>query len=743
MATVSGIKAGKAFILIEAIDKTGRVLQLVSARIKKISADITNIGAKLIRFSALGLIPFAAGAKVFTSFDDAMRRVEARSSGTADEMEALREQAKQLGRETSYTAGQIGELQAKLAQKGFNRSQIKDMTADVVNLAKAAGEGTEEDTVLSADLISGTLRAFKMPSSEAGRLADIFTTAVNNSNFSLEGLMDSMSKAAPIASDFNMSVEETVAALASMTNLNIAASDAGTAMKTFFLRMSDPGFTEGFNKQLQDATGKTIQFRDATGNLRSPLALFQEIGEAMDGMGTATRGELLSQLFGVLQAGKAAGAVSGMTDAMDLLNKLQNESQGNAKKTADAMESGLGGAFRKLMSAVEGVGLAIGNAVSGPLMWFSSMIQPIAQRLAEWIEKNERLVSGIFFALIGLAAAGAAMIAFGVTLGAVGTAIGVVGSLISAFAAIMATKLGMVAAAVIAVGASILIFSSDTQAVIGEMVGFLGDMFGRMTQTFRTAMKGIEDAIATGNLELAWNIALKGMEVILAEVTINLLNIWTTFVSEFLKTLYVLQAELAKVFSQASGIAQTFWELLKAKTELAAGKNPLMVVKELVPKLGKISGDTADANAFIDKQALDKIAKQQAAAEAEINKRLKAADLDKAILKEQAALAAEQRKVQQETEDMFDEMLSESATQEAYGLDDLSTESAAGGNNSPMDLLGNFQKGSVEALQQAIKNMQGGEGDKMLATMGGVQSNTAEMLNLMRNGQGFQDLDDA
>ena len=158
--------------------------------------------------------------------------------GTAQSMAELRKQAQELGRSTSFTAVQVGDLQAKLAQKGFGRNAIKEMTDDVLALARAAGEGGEEDAVMSADLISGTLRAYQMEASEAGRVADVFTTAVNNSNFSLQGLLDGMAKAGPLASDFGLTLEETVATLASMTNLNITASESGVALQSFLARMS-------------------------------------------------------------------------------------------------------------------------------------------------------------------------------------------------------------------------------------------------------------------------------------------------------------------------------------------------------------------------------------------------------------------------------------------------------------------------------------------------------------------------
>ena len=115
----SGIKAGKAFVVLEVYDKTAFVLRRAARRIQGFANDIQAMGQKMLTRGLLAMTPAALSLSVFTKFDDAMKKVEARSAGTATEMSNLREQAKELGRTTSFTASQVGELQAKLAQKGL------------------------------------------------------------------------------------------------------------------------------------------------------------------------------------------------------------------------------------------------------------------------------------------------------------------------------------------------------------------------------------------------------------------------------------------------------------------------------------------------------------------------------------------------------------------------------------------------------------------------------------------------
>jgi len=559
MPGASGVKAGKAFVVIEAMDKTAFVFKRVGARMRKFSSGMNRLGASMVRRGVMAMLPIAASVKVFANFDDSMRKVEARSGGTAQEMAALRDQAKELGRTTSFTASQVGELQAKLAQKGYNRGQIKAMTADVMNLARAAGEGDEGDTVVAADLISGTLRAFKLEASDAGRVADVFTTAVNNSNFSLEGLMDGMAKAGPLAADYGMSVEETAATLASMTNLNISASEAGTAMQSFLARMSKSQFTDQFNSGLAAMGKQTIKFRDDAGNLRKPLDLLAEIGEVTKDLGTAERGDLMSVLFGVRQFGKAAGGARGAVDAMELLNKLQNESRGEAKRTAEVMDSGVGGSFRKLWSAVEGVAIAIGESLAPTIQDLTAFINDNLGAFTEWIEANRGIIVAVAAVIAGVILTGVALMGLSVVVYALGTAFSVLSTAIvitKGLLAILISPFGLVVAAIVAVIAVLYHFSTAFREVIDGVVGFVGEKFSAMGETLVKTWNGVMKALNAGDFEAAWAIVVDGLSLVWAEFVDFAKSAWAKFASFFVEAwngavllfkqgLYSAQRELA------------------------------------------------------------------------------------------------------------------------------------------------------------------------------------------------------
>jgi len=191
MATSAGIKAGRAFVVIGAVDKTGAVLSRVSRKLKAFGQKIQNFGRDLATKGLAAAVPAALAVRAFASFDDAMRKVKARSGATAAEFLSLRNQAKKLGRETSFTATNVAELQSILARRGFNPLEIRQAVPNILNLAKAAGEGGDamEDLRNASTLTAGTIAAFGLATSDTQDIADTFSAAVNVSSYSVFSIM--------------------------------------------------------------------------------------------------------------------------------------------------------------------------------------------------------------------------------------------------------------------------------------------------------------------------------------------------------------------------------------------------------------------------------------------------------------------------------------------------------------------------------------------------------------------------
>ena len=487
MATsVSGIKAGKAFVIIEGVDATSQALNRVAKRFDQFAGRIKSIGRSLFQRGLLGFGAFGLAGRTFVEFDDAMKKVQARSEGTTADLSKLREQAKFLGRTTSFTAGQVAQLQAVLAQRGFSRPQIRNITEQILSLARAAGEGLgSQDTMDAARLVSATILQFdELGTSieDVNRITNVYTAAVNNSNLRLQTLIEAMQKAGPIASDFNLSFEDTVGLMSVMANVTIEAAEAGTALRNIFLR-STTQFGK-FNKELQKTNGQFVDFFQRTGPQAGemkelPILLF-ELAKATEGLTRQQRTRLFAQLFGV-RAVVPAKVISRAVEQFAQFREVLNDVDGIAKKTAETMDSGLGGAYRLTISALKGLEIAVIEGLEKPILSSSVSLRDLLDGMTRWVSKNQQVSLMLLGTVAGVTGLGIAFILLGGALSTVSTLLSLVATLF--------TPLGLITLGLTA-GLAILVTQSD--------ISF---------KSIKNSFDSILVAGMLGEFELAWEIS--------------------------------------------------------------------------------------------------------------------------------------------------------------------------------------------------------------------------------------------
>lgn len=464
MASRPDIEAGRAFVrLYTKRTDLEKGLGKAEARLRAFGAAATQVGRTVAIAGGIILAAFAFSAREFATFQDKMLAVKAVTGATRDEFAKLTEQARELGRTTSYTAAQIGDIQLSLGRAGFKTPEIIAATPGVMNLSRATGTDTAE----SADIASGTLRAFRLEADQMTRVADVLTATANNSAQTLTDLGEAMKMAAPIADEYGMSLEETSKAVGILANLQIKGTMAGTALRQIMLQLSDPAI----QKKLRALGVETLT---TSGELRGVAEILGDVGKAMQGMSGGERLALGKDLFG--QRAAAAGLKLARTDAKALSDAIDNAA-GSAARLADEMDSGLGGAGRRLMSAFEGVKLSLGDAISAPLSALTDKVGNFLNGLTEWIDRNRDLAVSIAAIAAGVTGIGGTILGLG--LAANGAAAGVLALANAvkmarmAFAFLMlnpyALILAGIAAAVVAVGAAAYQASAYTAQLSDSM----------------------------------------------------------------------------------------------------------------------------------------------------------------------------------------------------------------------------------------------------------------------------------
>lgn len=309
---------------------------------------------------------------------------------------ALKQQARDLGASTAFSATDVGAGQTFLARAGFTPEAINASMQDVLNLALANGV----DLARTADIASNISSAFKIDPEVGGnitRVTDVLSGAAARANVDLEMLGDTM-KYMGSAEGLGLSLEQAATMAGLLGNIGVQGSQAGTTMRAMLNRLTAPA------KSGQDSIAAlSLQVSDASGNLRAMPDILQDVATATAKMGNIERAAHLKNIFGE-EAGSGMAeliAKQGTGALTKLLGELQNVAGENAKMAATRADN-IDGDLKGMRSAWEEVGIGITDVNEGPLREFVQSITGVIRSVGQWIKANPELVGQIVKTAAGL-----------------------------------------------------------------------------------------------------------------------------------------------------------------------------------------------------------------------------------------------------------------------------------------------------------------------------------------------------
>lgn len=337
----------------------GQKIQEVGEKIHGVGEKLAGIGRAMTTYVTTPIVGgFAAAVKTTGDFDAAMSKVQAVSGATAEEVEQLRQKAKEMGETTKFSASESAEALNYMAMAGWKTEQMLGGIEGVMNLAAAAGE----DLGTTSDIVTDALTAFGMSAEQSSRFADILASAASNANTNVSMMGESFKYAAAPAGALGYSAEDVAIALGLMANSGIKADMAGTSLRNMFLRMAKPtkesqAAMDRLGISLSDGAGNMYSFRDIMDQLRESFQNInmsaEEYESILDNLdiqlqnGDITQKqynkdleELNKQAFGAEGAEKArAAAMLGGTRAMSGLLAIANASEEDYKKLTSAIDN--------------------------------------------------------------------------------------------------------------------------------------------------------------------------------------------------------------------------------------------------------------------------------------------------------------------------------------------------------------------------------------------------------------------
>ena len=385
-------------------------------KLKGVGSALTDIGRTMTTHVTLPLAGAGLAAlNVAANFDEGMSKVAAISGATGDELDALRDKAREMGAKTKFSATEAADAMSYMAMAGWKTEEMLGGIEGIMSLAAASGE----DLATTSDIVTDALTAFGLKAKDSGHFADVLAAASSNANTNVSLMGETFKYVAPVAGALGISAEDTALATGLMANAGIKASQAGTALRSIFTRLStDAGASANGLGALGILTEKLgVQFYDSEGKVRD---FGDVLNEAREKWKTLSAED--SSLFAQKIAGK--NGISGWLALMnasagdvDKLASAIENCDGTAAKMAETMQGNLKGQLTILKSQTEELAISIGSE----LMPYANSAVSAAQGL---VDKFNSLDSGSKRLIVNAGLVAAAIGPVSATLGKVNSGIG-------------------------------------------------------------------------------------------------------------------------------------------------------------------------------------------------------------------------------------------------------------------------------------------------------------------------------
>ena len=337
--------------------------------------------------------------EVGKAFDSSMSNVAALSGATDEELQMLRDTAKEFGSSTKFSASEAADALGYMALAGWDAETSASALGGVLDLAAASGM----DLAAASDMVTDYMSAFNMEAKDSAYFADLLAYAQGNANTTAQGLGEAFKNSAANMNAAGQDIETTVALLSMMANQGLKGSEAGTAL-TAVMRDMTAKMDEGAIK-----IGETsVAVMDANGNYRDMTDILRDVEAATNGMGDAERATALQSTF-TADSIKGLNLIlnAGVGEAAAFEEELR-KSGGAASEMSKTMNDNLSGDLTSLGSKFEGVQIAIYEKFEPALRSGVGVLDKLLDAIDFVVDHSTEFIA----ALGGMAAGVAAYIAY-------------------------------------------------------------------------------------------------------------------------------------------------------------------------------------------------------------------------------------------------------------------------------------------------------------------------------------------
>lgn len=367
----------------EALKKTGKEAESSGHALHDFWTRVQRyLYYRIIADSVIGLKEaFVNAREAIINFDQSLKDLQAITQATDEQIASMGVTIQRIAGSTRYSTSEIAQGMLILGQAGLTAEETMQAIGPVAALAT----GTLSDMAVTVDVVATAITAFGMSANESARIADVFANAVNGSKLTIEKLQTALNYIAPVSASAGISLEDTAAAMMTLSNNGQRASTIGTGLRRIFSELVDPSDKL---REAADKAGISLRSLDPSSNKLEDV--LRNLSVVIHDTATAFT------VFGKYGASSALALVNDVEGGFMRMEEIVGRSGITAEMAAKQME-GLGASMKNMRTHWEMLAQALGDAGGeSVLRMFIDSMRTLADLLTYFVRGVLQPVSAAF-----------------------------------------------------------------------------------------------------------------------------------------------------------------------------------------------------------------------------------------------------------------------------------------------------------------------------------------------------------
>lgn len=333
---------------------------------------------------------FEECVKAADEYETALAKVSTIADTSQKSMSEIKSEISALSSETGQSVTDISEA----AYQAISASVDTADAVDFVNKANMLAVGGFTDVTSAVDVLTTAINAYGLESSEASRISDMLVQTQNLGKTTVNELAQSLGTVIPIASAYNVNMENISAAYAELTKNGIDTANAGTYIRATLNELADSG--SAVSEILYEKTGKSFSMlMDSSKSLGDVIEV---LGNSVNGDSTA-----FANLWGNVRA--STGALSIFTSGSKAFNETLGDMESSAGSTAkayDKVTSTAEYAEKVFQNSANNLQIAIGEKLSPAIEGLYETGSDILDGITAFVDANPEVVGAVTALTVGV-----------------------------------------------------------------------------------------------------------------------------------------------------------------------------------------------------------------------------------------------------------------------------------------------------------------------------------------------------